>query len=140
MDLIEQLRRDEGVRYTPYPDQFGNQTVGCVHKLVSGDSFIYPLTDPEVNTILNADIADKQDQIAPYAWFANLDSVRCGAITNMAFNVGTHGLLGFPHMISCLAKQDWQGAHDQMLDSVWATQVGDRATRLAIQILTGEWQ
>ena len=139
MDLITQLRRDEGVRYQPYQDQFGNWTVGCGHKMALTEHYFYPLQDVDVNRILQADIADKQAQLHAFSWFEALDEVRQGALTNMAFNLGVQGLLHFPHMLSCIAAGDWQGAHDQALDSEWATQVGDRAQRLAQQLLTGEW-
>jgi len=140
MDLVEQLRRDEGVRYTPYLDSLGFSTVGCGHKILPDEHFVYPMTDGEVNKLLLSDIRDKQLQLAAFPWFVTLDDCRAAAVTNMAFNVGVHGLLGFPHAISAIAAQDWQTAHDELLDSKWATQVKARATRIATQILTGEWQ
>jgi len=135
MDLVEQLRRDEGVKYTPYRDTRGYLTVGVGRNLDT-----VPFVDSEVNLMLQNDIAEKQKCLGEFAWYAALDEVRQAAITNMAFNLGVSGLLGFPHMIAALAAKDWATANSEMLNSVWSRQVGDRANRLALQILRGEWQ
>jgi lysozyme len=139
MNLVDQLRRDEGVRYQPYQDSLGNWTVGCGHKMTLTEHYFMPLSDVDVDRILKADIADKQAQLHAFSWFNVLDDCRQAALTNMAFNLGVNGLLHFPHMLSCIADSDWQGAHDQALASTWAAQVGARATRIAEQILTGQW-
>lgn len=141
MDLNEQLRRDEGVRYRPYQDSLGIWTVGVGHKLLSTDDFIYPLTDDNVDALLESDVAKVMSQLAGVcSWFPHLDDVRKGAVVNWAFNIGVHGVLLFVQAGKAIAAGDWQTAHDQMLASEWATQVGARATRLATQILTGVWQ
>jgi lysozyme len=49
----------------------------------------------------------------------------------MAFNLGINRLVKFRKMLEALGKQDYQAAADQMLDSLWVEQVGDRAKRLA---------
>ena len=79
-------------------------------------------------------------ELLQFPWFSALDEVRQGAILNMAYNLGVTGLLHFPHMVSALGKMDWEVSAQEMLSSIWATQVGDRAKRLATQIRTGEWQ
>ncbi len=135
MDLVEQLRRDEGVRYTPYRDTQGYLTVGVGRNIDT-----VPFVDSEVNLMLQNDIEDKQKRLEQFPWYVGLDEVRRAAITNMAFNLGVSGLLRFPHMIAALAVQDWATANSEMLNSAWSRQVGDRANRLALQILRGEWQ
>jgi len=142
MDLNEQLRRDEGVRYLPYKDSLGILTIGVGHRILPTDTFStsVPISDETVNALLDADIAGKQAELVAFPWFMDLDECRQGGITNMAFNIGTHGVLGFPTMIHCLTQQDWRGAHDAALDSLWAKQVGERAIRIATQLLTGIWQ
>jgi lysozyme len=133
--LIDQLRRDEGVRSTVYLDSRGIPTIGVGRNLRD-----VGLSDPEVDFLLANDIQRAEDGLSGFAWYQGLDDVRKGAVTNMAFNLGVAGLLHFPHMIAALAKQDWSGAAAEMVNSDWAKQVGARATRLEQQILTGEWQ
>lgn len=135
MDLVQQLRRDEGVRHSPYLDSRGVLTVGVGRNLRD-----VPFSDDEINLMLVNDIKDKMKQLSAFEWYNTLDDVRKAAVTNWAFNVGVHGLLGFPHAIAALAKKDWATANTEMMDSAWSRQVGERANRLAKQILTGEWQ
>jgi lysozyme len=45
----------------------------------------------------------------------------------------------FPKMHLALAAGDYPGAAREMLDSDWAQQVGDRADRLAQQMVTNAW-
>jgi lysozyme len=36
-------------------------------------------------------------------------------------------------------NEDWEAAADEMIDSKWAEQVGDRAIQITEQIRTGRW-
>jgi lysozyme len=133
VDLIEQLRIDEGVRAKPYRDTVGKLTIGVGRNLDD-----VGLADDEIDLLLANDVKRTQDALARFPWFTALDPVRKDAITNMAFNLGVAGLLHFPTMIHCLSAQDWAGAAAAMADSLWAKQVGARAARLEQQVLTGE--
>ncbi len=134
MDIIEQLRRDEGVRLKPYTDTVGRLTVGVGRNLTD-----VGLSDDEVDYLLANDVKRAQDGLAQFAWYAGLDPVRQGACVNLAFNLGIAGLLHFPHFIVAMSHGDWPEAVAQLHDSIWARQVGDRAIRLEQQILSGEW-
>lgn len=146
MDLIQQLRRDEGVRYRAYPDSKGNMTTGVGHLILPSEPWLLSatLTDDQVNVLLAHDIAEDERELAPIAWYWALDACRQGAIVNMCFNLGLPHLLGFPSMIHYLSIGWWEQAASEALDSNWAKPppigVGDRATRLAEQLRTGEWQ
>ena len=58
---------------------------------------------------------------------------------NMAFNMGVGGVAGFKKMLAALQAQEWDTAARELLDSKYATQVGERATRLAQQLITDTW-
>lgn len=134
MNLIDQLRRDEGVKLKPYRDTVGKLTIGTGRNLDD-----LGISEEESDILLANDIDRVRKQLAPYQWYSLLDPVRQGAIENMTFNIGLGSLLHFPHLLSALANQDWTSAAREMADSVWAKEVGDRALRLEHQILTGEW-
>lgn len=142
MDLITQLRRDEGVRYSAYLDTKGNPTTGVGHLILSDEDWLRTatLTDAQVDTLLAHDVAVNCRPLIQFSWYNGLDPVRQGAIQNMVFNLGITRLLGFPHMIAGLARHDWSIASSEMLNSDWKNEVGARAFRLAQQILTGVWQ
>jgi lysozyme len=135
-NLKDQLVRDEELRLKPYPDSVGKLTIGVGRNLSDkGISF------QEAQLLLANDIADATaDLQAKLPWTAALDDVRKGALLNMAFNMGLGGLLEFHDFLAKMQAGNFSGAAGAMLDSLWARQVGPRATRLSIQIQTGVWQ
>lgn len=135
MEILEQLARDEGIRLKPYVDTVGKITIGVGFNLTD-----VGLSEEEVNLILQHRVTSLNLQLLQFQWYAVLDEVRQGAIQNMAYNMGIGGLLHFPSMIHYLTIQDYGNAAAQMLASVWKSQVGDRAVRLAEQIRSGVWQ
>ena len=134
-DIYEQLRRDEGVRKFPYRDTVGKLTIG-VGRNLNGKG----LTDEEIEHLLENDIREitlEANEKLP--WFPALDGVRQGVILNLAFNMGFAGLEKFPKFLMAVAQGQWETAADEMRDSEWARQVGDRAVRLEEQMRTGAW-
>jgi lysozyme len=55
----------------------------------------------------------------------------------MSFNLGQTRLAGFQRLREAVKEQDWEQAAAELLDSKWATQVGQRAVRLAEQMRRG---
>ena len=56
----------------------------------------------------------------------------------MCFNLGITRLKKFKNFLGALSKQDWELAATEMMDSRWATQVGQRAVRLQKRVLKGD--
>jgi lysozyme len=131
MDILEQLRRDEGVRYEAYRDSLGNLTFGT--------GFTFPIDEAENSFILQHRADLVYAQLMEFGWFQKLDPVRQGVLENMGYNLGVAKLLHFVHFLAALDKLDYQTAAQEMLNSNWAIQVGDRAKRLAQQMVSGEW-
>ena len=69
--------------------------------------------------------------------FTNASTPRQLALLSMAFNLGGPRLAGFVKMRRAIAMQDWRAAADAALDSLWARQVGSRATELARMLERG---
>jgi lysozyme len=135
MDIIEQLRRDEGMRRTVYTDSVGVLTVGVGHNLRDA-----PLSDEAIDQMLRDDLAVVERACRELPVWSALSSPRRGVLLNMAFNLGVTGLSHFTVMLAKLTQGDYVAASAAMLDSVWASQVGRRATRLAEQMRTDVWQ
>lgn len=136
MDILEQLRRDEGTRRFPYTDTVGKITIGTGRNLTDTG-----LRDVEIDFLLKNDVDDATTRLEKtYSWFSTLDPVRQGVLINMAFNLGMGGLASFPRMLDLVRVGDYAGAAAEMLDSLWARQVGQRAQRLSRQMSTGVWQ
>ena len=127
--LIERIKRHEGLRLRPYRDSLGNASIGYGHYLR------IPINENAALTILRNDIANAC--LAAYNLPAAV--ISAGGITEgrkevlieMIFNLGFHGVLGFKRMLKAIEKEDFDLAAREMLDSLWALQVKDRARELA---------
>ena len=138
MDLKEQLKRDEGVVNHAYQDSLGFTTIG-VGRLIDANRG-GGLSDSEVDYLLNNDITDKTAQVLEaLPWAKELSEPRLGVLINMAFQLGIHGLLGFPGMLGAVRTGDYKAAAEHMLESKWEQQTPTRAHRLADQMESGEW-
>jgi lysozyme len=137
LDLARaQLKADEGVIPHAYQDSEGYWTIGCgrlIDKRLGGG-----LSDDEINYLLNNDLfrAEKTAR-ALFAGFDRLSDARKAVLVNMSFNLGQTRLAGFQRLREAVKEQDWEQAAAELLDSKWATQVGQRAVRLAEQMRRG---
>ena len=138
-ELTQQLNRDEGREKFAYKDSLGYLTIG-VGRLVD-EKKGGGLRDDEMDYLLRNDINDRIDAITrALPWFQNLDDARKGVLLNMAFQMGTNGLLAFKNTLAEIRAGDYATASEMMLQSKWATQTPERAMRLAVQMKTGVWQ
>lgn len=139
-ELAQQLNRDEGRRSTVYQDHLGYYTIG-VGRLVDARRPGSGLRPDEMDYLLRNDINDRIDALTrALPWFQNLDDVRKGVLLNMAFQLGTEGLLGFKNTLAKVESGDYAAAAAMMLQSKWATQTPERAQRLSKQMESGVWQ
>ena len=138
--LMAQLRRDEGTKATVYKDTLGFDTIG-VGRLIDSRKPGAGLRPDEIDYLLRNDINDRVQALTKaLPWFDRLDEARRGALINMAFQLGTAGLLGFKSTLALISAGKYSEAAEQMLKSKWATQTPARAKRLAEQMKTGEWK
>lgn len=125
--LSAQLRRHEGVRSKPYRDTVGKLTIGVGRNLDD-----VGLSEDEVQYLLDNDITrayNDASRIVP--GLATLDEDRQHVLIDMVFNLGAAGLLRFRKFLAAVERRDFAAAADEMLDSQWARQVGERAKTLA---------
>lgn len=136
--MTEQLKAmligQEGLRLKPYRDSVGKLTIGVGRNLED-----VGISEQEAMVMLDADISKSLTDAQTFHWFHNLDSVRQDVLVDMIFNMGLVRVLGFHKMLAALQAGDWNTAANEMLDSKWATQVGNRALELAKMIRTGEY-
>jgi lysozyme len=138
--IAVQLTRDEGFETQVYLDSLGFQTIG-VGRLVDRRKPGSGLRASEIDFMLENDIEDRVEALrTALPWFDTLDEPRQGVLINMAFQLGSSGLLAFTRTLGYVRTRTWDLAASAMLDSEWAKQTPARAQRLAQQMLTGEWQ
>ncbi len=131
--FIKQMRFHEGVRNKVYKDHLGIETIGVGRNLVDRG-----LSDEEVDYLLTNDITIVENELDNgLSWWRDLDEVRQRALADLAFNMGLPRLHGFVKMLDALQRRDYHAAADELLDSKYAKQVGERSNRVAEMIRTG---
>ena len=131
--LIEELKRDEGVELRPYKCSAGFLTLGVGRNIEERG-----ITMDESDYLLANDITICEEEAARvFKWYDTLSDVRQRVILNMVFNLGLTKLLNFKKFLAAMEAEDWEEAGKQMLDSRWAKQVGNRADRLEQMIVHG---
>jgi len=133
--LIEQLKRHEGVKLKPYKCSAGKLTIG-VGKNIEDNG----ITLEEAEYLLQNDIAEARSQLLhAFPWMGEFNDARISAMINFTFNVGIGTVKKFENTLSYMQSGEWDKAADEMMDSRWARQVGNRAIEVTEQIRTGEW-
>lgn len=131
--FLTQIRFHEGVRNKVYKDHLGIETIGVGRNLVDRG-----LSDDEINYLLENDIKIITDELdKSFSWWTDLDEVRQRVLCDLAFNLGLPRLHGFAKMLDALKRRDYYTSADELLDSKYAKQVGQRAERLADMLRTG---
>lgn len=140
-NVYEQLKIDEGVIYGVYKDPLGHLTFGIGHLITRDDDEdglpegydvseerIYEAFQDDLDTAIN-----ECEILFAVNWNtfpAELQEV----LVNMMFNLGRPNLGKFKKFIVHLHNEHYALAALEMLDSRWATQVGNRAIRLSDRV------
>lgn len=133
------LTKHEGSRAYVYDDATGlelrqgmtikgHPTIGVGRCIERGHG---ELSADEISLLLDHDI-DRCIKSCEWTWpwFATLDEARQAVFVSMVFNMGMAGVLKFKEMLAAVERQDYAAAKVAGLDSLWAKQVGRRATDL----------
>lgn len=136
--IIDRLVEDEGEVLHVYPDHLGFATLG-VGRLVDPKKG-GGISRDESRYLLANDIRKWVAIAGQWPWFGNLDWARQGVIVCMLHQMGAKGVSAFRKMIDALAKQDYEAAAVEMLDSGWHKQTPERCERMAQIMRSGQWQ
>jgi hypothetical protein len=142
--LREQLKIDEGVKYSIYKDHLGYPTFGIghlitTHDVENGQPVGSSVSEERVNEVFEKDVKTMISEAKLI--FPNLESLPEEAqqvIVNMTFNMGRPRLSNFKKFISYINESKWEEASREMMNSAWAKQVPNRAKRLSLMILNAK--
>ena len=135
--LLEMLKRHEGVKSHVYLCSAGYETIG-VGRNISKSGL--GLSDDEVDYLLENDIVRVIKELSSeYPWFRGLDDVRKDAMIDISFNLGATRLRGFRRALAAMDAADYKTASLEFLDSKWSRDVKGRSTELAYMIEMGEY-
>lgn len=121
------------MRTKPYRDTMGKLTIGIGRNLDD-----VGLSTAEINQLLENDL-DRAEACAAELFpnFDSLSDARRAVLVNMAFNMGRDRLALFRKLRKAVEACDFDTAYTEIVSSLWASQVGVRATRLAKQMKEG---
>jgi GH24 family phage-related lysozyme (muramidase) len=146
--IRDRVIKHEGKKYGVYLDSRGIPTIGVGFNLNRKDSTAilkqigvnpvkiksgeHKLNDQQVNKLLDQDlIQSKKDVEDLIDGFNTLPIPVQGVLVEMNFNLGKQGLSKFKNFLNYIKKKRWRRAANEMLDSLWAKQVGQRAKTLS---------
>lgn len=133
--IIDMVKRHESFRGRPYTDSVGKITIGYGRNLQDN-----PLSPEEGEYLLKRDLVTAElDARSIFRYFDSINEPRQAALIDMSFNLGRVRLLGFRKFIEAVDSKNWVNASNEMLNSLWAQQVGKRAIELAKIMETGDW-
>lgn len=121
--LIAQLKEEEGFRPTPYLDTRGFWTIGYGHRCNQNAPAV---NKDSAETTLILDIHKAQKEVVQFSDNEDVQFI----LVDMAFQMG-NGVAAFKKMLSCIKKNDYKGAADNMLHSDWHKQTPKRCEKLA---------
>ena len=145
--LREMLKRHEGLRLKPYRDTQGYLTIGYGWNL---DANPLPadyaaclrvtgaITEAMADHLLtiSIDTAERNCK-AMFPKFHEFSEVRKAALIDFFFNLGIGKVLTFKKALAAILDGDWDRAADEMQDSLWFSQVGDRGPEIVGMVRTG---
>jgi lysozyme len=132
--LKNQLILHEGLKLEPYECTAGKLTIGVGRNIED-----IGITEDEARYLLDNDILRVCDELdRNLSWWRDLSDVRQRVLVDMVFNLGISRFMQFQNTISAIESGDYDKAAEEMLDSRWAKQVGQRAHRLANAMITDE--
>lgn len=136
--LIEQLSIHEGVKKFAYKCPAGKITVGIGRNIDSDGGL--GLSDDEIIYLLRNDISRIDQELTnAFRFYKELDRVRKDAMINICFNLGLTRLRSFREALGRMEKKEYPEAAVEFLDSLWASQVGQRALDVTYMIQHGEY-
>lgn len=131
--LIKTIKGDEALRLKPYFDSVHKLTIGWGRNLQDCG-----IREDEAELMFQNDLHQTIDELLHYEWFTSQPEGIQEALINMNFNLGITKLLEFKEMIHFLTIKNYDYAANAALNSIWAKEVGNRATEIAACIKSGK--
>lgn len=136
MELAEQLiKLNEGCKLKPYRCTEGRLTIGYGRNLEDKG-----ISQTEANLLLHFDLEECLKDLKSLECWEALNEPRRAVLVDMRYQLGMAGLMGFKKMLAALAKDDYEEAAGQIMDSRYARQTPSRAARNRDIMRTGVYE
>ena len=134
--LLDMLMLHEGLELKPYQCTADKTTIGVGRNLQD-----VGITEDEAKYLLQNDIDRILKEVEHWSFLEKLNEPRQAVILDMVFNMGVTRFNAntWVKTFAAIQNEEWEKASNEMLDSKWAKQVGQRAIRLSQMMRKGEW-
>jgi lysozyme len=132
--MREQLILHEGLKLQVYKCTSDKLTIGVGRNIEDrgiSEETAMQMLDEDIN-IVHEELQNVFDD------FNSMPEIVQESLIDLAFNMGTPTLLKFKNAVAALQSQQWGTAADELLDSRYARQVGQRAKTIADNIRSCE--
>jgi len=127
-DVFELIKKHEGFSKKLYKCPAGKLTIGYGRNIEDCG-----ISKDEAEYFLKNDILKSIDDlyfIFGYDFFNSLNDEWKIVLIDMMYNLGANGFKRFKRMIKAIKMKDFESAINEMKDSKWYHQVGDRSKNL----------
>jgi len=137
--VMAMIKKHEDVRYTPYKDSVGLWTVGVGHMIgpTLPPEWNKKFSPQEIDQLFAKDFAEHKAAAQRIPGFEKLNSSGQAAVIDLTFNMGPAWYRKFPAASAALAKGDVQTFANEMQNSAWFKQVGNRGPTIVGMIRGG---
>ena len=132
MSLIASVKTHEGLKLQVYKCPANRLTIGYGRNLDDRG-----ISKEEAEMLLLNDLETSTKEAKKFEFYENLTSNRQDVIVEMIFNMGLTRFKEFKKTIGYINQANYSAAADEMLDSRWAKQVGQRALTLSNKFRAG---
>ena len=134
--LLDMLMLHEGLELKPYKCTADKTTIGVGRNLED-----VGITKDEAKYLLQNDLDRILKEVEHWSFLKKLNEPRQAVILDMVFNMGVTRFNAntWVKTFAAIQNEEWEKAANEMLDSKWAKQVGQRAIRLSQMMRKGEW-
>lgn len=133
-DVMDFIKSNEGVRYTPYRDSAGLWTVGVGH-LIGDGTFLPPemnrrFSSEEVDALFIRDYDKHKKAAEKIPGYNNAGREGQAGLIDMTFNMGPNWYKTWPNFVKSLSIGNISGVVGSMVNSSWFNQVKGRAVKV----------
>jgi lysozyme len=134
--LLDMLTLHEGLELKPYKCTSDKLTIGIGRNIED-----IGITEDEARYLLQNDVDRILKEVEHWTFLEKLNDVRQAVILDMVFNMGVSRFNAntWVKTFAAIQDEDWEKVANEMLESRWANQVGQRAIRLSQMMRKGEW-
>jgi len=127
-EIVDRIKKNEGLRLQPYKDSEGYDTIGYGHKIKPGEDHLRSgITQEQADALFAKDFEFHKNAASKIPGFSDAPGKVQDALLDMTFNMGPAWYKGWPETVKKLVAKDYIGVKNDILKSQYATQVKGRA-------------